>query len=152
MIVTDIAHIEEQIRMTPELRKAIDFLRRIDLPRLADGKTEIDGDRVFALVQHYETEKNDTLNFEYHRKYIDIQVIVSGVEMIGWTDADHMEVTKPYDEVKDACFGRVPDGAWTPLRLEAGQLAVFWPPDAHAPKQCVGAPAEVMKIVVKVAV
>lgn len=150
MIVTDIAHIEEQLRMTPGLRKAIDFLRRTDLERLADGRTEIDGERVFALVQRYETEKSGTLNFECHRKYIDIQVIVAGVEMIGWTDADRMEVTKPYDEARDACFGRA--AAWTPVRLEAGRLAVFWPSDAHAPKQCVEAPSPVMKIVVKVAV
>ena len=152
MIITDITHIEEQLRMTPDLRKAIDFLRRTGLPGLADGRTEIDGDRVFALVQRYLTGSDEPLNFEHHRKYIDIQVIVSGVEMIGWTDAEHMEVTKPYDEARDACFGRVPDGAWTPLRLEAGQLAVFWPSDAHAPKQCTDAPSPVMKIVMKVAV
>ncbi len=134
MIITDIAHIEEQIRMTPELRKAIDFLRRTDLPRLPDGRTEIDGDRVFALAQRYETEKSGALNFECHRKYIDIQVIVSGVEMIGWALVDRLEVTKPYDEAKDVCFGRVAAGAWTPVRLGSCQLAAFWPSDAHAPK------------------
>lgn len=149
MIVTNMEHIEEQLRMTSDLRKAIDFLRQTGLPRLADGRTEIDGDRVFALVQRYTTANDGTLNFEYHRKYIDIQVIVSGVEMIGWTDADRLEVTTPYDEAKDVCFGRAAAGAWTPVRLEAGQLAVFWPADAHAPKQCADAPLRVMKIVVK---
>ena len=150
MIVTDVNHIEEQLRMTPELKKAVDFLIRTDLPRLADGRTEIDGDRVFALVQRYETLSHGAPRFEYHRKYIDIQVIVSGVEIICWTDADRLEVAEPYNEGKDICFGTAK--TWTPVRLEAGQLAVFWPSDAHAPKQSAGAPVQVMKIVVKVGV
>ncbi len=148
MIVTDLEHIEEQLRMTPELKKAVDFLKRTDLSRLPDGRTEIDGDRVFALTQRYETVNDAILKFEHHQKYIDIQVIVSGVEVIGWTDAGRLEVTKPYDKEKDVCFGKA--AAWTPVRLDAGQLAVFWPSDAHAPKQCAGAPASVMKVVVKV--
>lgn len=150
MIVTDLEHIEDQLRMTPGFRKAIDFLKRTDLPDLPDGRTEIVDDRVFALVQRYETLPPGTPKFEYHRKYIDIQVIVTGVEIICWTFADRMEVTEPFDEGKDICFGKA--AAWTPVRLEAGQLAVFWPSDAHAPKQYAGTPAAVMKIVVKVSV
>jgi len=150
VIATDLAHIEVQLLMTPELIKAVDFLKRTDLPRLPDGRTEIDGDRVFALVQRYETLGPGTPKFEYHRKYIDIQLLVSGVEVICWALADRMEITEPFDEGKDICFGRA--NTWTPVRLEAGQLAVFWPSDAHAPKQSAGAPAAVMKIVVKVAV
>ncbi len=150
MIVTDMRHIKKQLRMTAALRKAIDFLQGTDLPRLADGRTEIDGDRVFALTQCYETVNDGTLNFEYHRKYIDIQVIVSGAEVIPWAPADQIEVTKSYDEGKDVCFGRTK--TWTPVRLEAGQLAIFWPSDAHAPKQNAGAPTAVMKVVVKVAI
>lgn len=152
MIVTNIACIEEQLRFTPGLKKAIDFLRHTDLERLLDGRTEIDGNRVFALVQRYQTMSGGAPNFERHRKYIDIQVIISGVEVIGWTHGDCMEVTDPYDEIKDICFGKVAPGTWTPVRLEAGQLAVLWPSDAHAPKQASGVPAKVSKIVVKVAV
>lgn len=152
MIITDKEHIKDQLRMTPALKIAADFLRQTDLPRLAEGRTEIDGDRVFALAQRYETSTAGAPLFEFHRKYIDIQIVVSGVEVIGWMPADRMEVTEPYDETRDICFGKAPAGAWTPVRLEAGQLAVFWPSDAHAPKQSAGASSAVMKIVVKVSV
>ncbi len=152
MIVTDLDHIDHQIPMTPSLRKAFDFLRGREILRLADGRVDIDGDRVFALVQRYETVVTDAPKFEYHRTYIDVQFIVSGEAVIGWAPAERMSVTEAYDAEKDICFGMVDVGKWTPVRLEAGQLAVLWPEDAHAPKGAAGALSRVMKIVVKVAV
>jgi YhcH/YjgK/YiaL family protein len=138
--------------MTPSLRKAFDFLRGRELHRLPDGRVDIDGDRVFALAQRYESVRTDAPKFEYHRKFIDIQFIVSGEEVVGWTAAEAMKISEAYDEKKDICFGTVQQGKWTPVLLLAGQLAVLWPEDAHAPKLAAGEPSPVMKIVVKVAV
>jgi YhcH/YjgK/YiaL family protein len=152
MLVTDLRNIDHQICDTPALRQAIDFLRRWDIQKLSDGRVEIDGDRVFALVQRYETATADAPKFEYHRKYIDIQFIASGEEVIGWALAEQMKVTEAYDPEKDICFGTVEKEKWTPVRLQAGQLAILWPEDAHAPKLAAGPPSPVMKIVVKVAV
>ena len=83
MIVTDIKHIGHQVSMTTSLKKAIDFLRRPDIHGLVDGRVDIDGQHVFALVQRYETVMTDIPKFEYHRKYMDVQYIVSGEEIIG---------------------------------------------------------------------
>jgi len=66
MIVTDLNHIEHQILMTPSLKNALEFLRRLDSARLTDGKMEIDGKDVFALVQRYETVVIDIPKFECH--------------------------------------------------------------------------------------
>jgi len=152
MIVTDLAHRDHQVPLTPSLRKALDFLGRPDIAGLPDGRTEIDGDRVFALVQRYETVAIDVPKFEYHCKYIDVQFIASGQEVIGWAPAASMKVSDEYDPARDICFGLVAPGTWTPVHLQAGQLAVLWPDDAHAPKGAAGSPARVMKIVIKVAV
>jgi biofilm protein TabA len=152
MIVIDLKHIEQQVPMTPALRKAFAFLRRQDIETLPDGKTEIDGDRVFALVQRYETAAADAPKFECHRKYIDVQFIASGEETIGWAPIESLTITEAYHADKDACFGTVKSGRWTPVRLEAGQCAVLWPEDGHAPKLAGAAPCAVTKIVVKVAV
>jgi len=151
MIVADLKHLEHQAPLTAGLRAAMEFLRRRDIAALADGRVEIDGDRVFALVQRYETVKTDSPKFEYHRKYIDVQFIASGEEIIGWIPREGMAVTEAYDEKKDICFGSAATGAWTAVRLEAGQAAVLWPEDGHAPKLSASAPSRVMKIVVKVA-
>lgn len=152
MIVTGLDHMDHQVPMTPSLRKAFDFLRGRDLLQLPEGRMEIDGDRVFALVQRYETVRTGAPTFEYHRKYIDVQFIATGDEVIGWAPAERMSVTEAYDTGKDACFGTVAAGTWTPVHLQAGQLMVLWPEDGHASKGAAGKPARVMKIVVKVAV
>lgn len=149
MIVTDLKHIEHQVQLTPGLKKGLAFLRQ-DLNNLPDGKVEIDGDRVYAIVQRYETIRTEAPKFEFHRKYIDVQFIVSGEETIGWAPVEGMTITEAYSAEKDICFGKVASEKWTPVRLRAGQLAVLWPEDAHAPKLATAAPSPVMKIVVKV--
>ncbi len=152
MIVSEMTHIERQILLTSHMKKALTFLQRQDLRSLADGKVEVDGDQVFAIVQRYETIAVHVPKFEYHRKYIDIQFIVSGEEIIGWTPAERMTIVEPYNADNDICFGEDPAGKWTPVHLQAGQLAVLWPEDGHAPKISPGVPSPVMKIVMKVKV
>ena len=91
------------------------------------------------------------VKFEYHRKYMDIQFIVSGKEIIGWAPAEQMTITEAYDPDRDIAFGSVPE-KWTPVYLRSGQAALFYPWDAHAPKLAAGNTSSVMKIVVKVSV
>lgn len=152
MIITDLNHIEHQVSMTPDLKNALAFLRRQDVHSLPDGKAEIDGDRVYAVIQRYETIRTDPPKFEFHRKYIDVQFIASGEETIGWAPVESMTITEAYNADKDICFGKVASGTWTPVRLRAGQLAVLRPEDAHAPKLASGLPSPVIKVVVKIAV
>jgi YhcH/YjgK/YiaL family protein len=152
MIVSDLDHFDHQIAVTPGLQKAFAFLRSSNIHSLPDGRVEIDGDRVFALVQRYETMMTDAPKFECHRKYIDVQFIVSGEEVIGWAPLSRMTITEAYDAGKDICFGTVATGKWTLVYLQAGELAVLWPEDGHAPKVAGGVSSPVMKLVVKVAV
>lgn len=152
MIVSDLVHVERQTLMTPSLRKAFAFLLSHDLLDRPDGRVEIDGARVFAIVQRYETMAVDAPKFEGHRKYIDVQFIASGHEVIGWAPIEQVSITEAYDADKDICFGAVAEGTWTPVHLAAGQCAVLWPEDGHAPKLAADASSAVMKIVVKVAV
>ena len=152
MIVADLEHVQRQVLMTPSFEKALAFLRSHGLPGLPDGRVEIDGDRVFAIVQRYETAEADAPKFEGHRKYIDVQFIASGKEVIGWAPVGQASITEAYDADKDVWFGAVAAGTWTPVFLAAGQCAVLWPEDGHAPKLAAGEPSAVMKIVVKVAV
>jgi YhcH/YjgK/YiaL family protein len=152
MIVTDIKHFAHQGDMTLAFTKAIEFLRLRGLHDLPDGRVEIEGNNVFAIIQRYETHEADVPTFEYHRKYIDVQYLVSGEEIIGWTPAERITITAPYDAEKDVAFGDMAAGKWTPVYLQTGQAAVFWPEDGHAPKLAAGAPSAVMKIVVKIAV
>lgn len=152
MIVTDVAHLAEQATLTPALQKALSFLQALPSQPLADGRIEIDGSNVYALVLSYQTEAGGDWVFEGHRKYLDIQYVLSGEEVIGWAFLDRAAVTMPYDPEKDAWLGTVPATEITPVLLAAGQLVVLYPTDAHAPKNAAGAEGPVKKIVVKVAV
>lgn len=153
MILSDLAHLSRQVAMTPVMVKALDFLNKFQSLDLAPGRVEIDGKNVYALVQAYDTlSVTPEIKFEAHRQYIDIQFIQTGVEMMGWTALDNLNNMTAYDPEKDACFGKLPAQEMIPLRVSAGQAAIFFPEDAHAPKLAISSPAPVRKIVVKVAV
>lgn len=135
----------------PGFARAFAFLEGVT-PATADGRHEIDGDAVYALVQRYQTRPAAGMQMEAHRRYIDIQFIVRGREVINWAPlATLSEVTLPYDATKDAgLFAAVTH--MVPVRLATGQFAILFPDDAHAPCCAWDAPEDVVKVVVKVAV
>ena len=98
------------------------------------------------MLQSYSTrEANDTP--EAHRKYIDIQYLLSGEEAIGVGAVSDMT-----EEVSAKPDGAVwfYHGPLSQIKLGSGSFAVLFPQDAHAPGIAVGAPAPVRKVVVKV--
>lgn len=138
--------------LSAKMKKAVDFLANPKSAELPDGKYAIEGNTIFAQVQTYTTAEPKKVLFEAHKKYIDIQYIVSGEEIIDYIDLENIEMVRPYDEKYDICFGVADLSMCVPLRLAAGDMVVFFPEDAHAPKLPYITPAKVKKIVVKVAV
>jgi biofilm protein TabA len=153
MIVGKLDVLKGQIPSSPRLDKALAYLAETSAQDLPDGRYEIDGDAVYALVQSYDTLPADEKSkYEAHRKYIDVQYIASGIEVMGWAPLADMVVTKEYLPEKDVVNGSCPFSASTLVKVAAGQAAIFFPEDAHAPKLAAGQPAPVKKIVIKVAV
>ncbi len=153
MVVTDLKHLAEQVKMTPEMQKALDFLKASVGKDLADGRIPIDGDKVYAMVQSYDTlVHSDPAKLEAHKKYIDVQYVAKGEEVIGWALTSNLTETVSYNAEKDFWLGTMPAKGMTPVVVTTGQAAVLWPTDAHAPRLAAGAPSVVKKIVVKVAV
>jgi YhcH/YjgK/YiaL family protein len=134
--------------MSAGVRKAFEYLRAADLRKLADGRHEIDGDRVFVLMQSYTTRPDIEARLEAHRKYLDIQVVLDGREVIYWAPIEGLEADGAYSDERDVIFykGSVP-GAVT---LASDCFAIFHPQDAHKPCCHWGAPAAVRKAVFKV--
>jgi YhcH/YjgK/YiaL family protein len=153
MIISDLEHITKQAAMTPALQKAINYLRRLPKGELPADKVEVDGSRVKASPSAYESIVTETPKMEGHRKYIDVQYIVSGEEDIAWTPVERIAVTQAYDENKDNFYGTTPASRIARMTLRAGQVMLLYPEDGHAPKLAVGGKSSpVKKIVVKVAV
>jgi YhcH/YjgK/YiaL family protein len=118
----------------------------------APGRHEIHGEEVFAFVQRHLTRPVAECHYEAHRKYIDVQYVQRGREIMYWAPLPLLtNVAMPFDEGKDAAlFDLIPAGV--PVRVTAGQFTIFFPEDGHVPSCAWDQPAEVLKAVVKVLV
>ena len=109
---------------------------------------DFDGGR-FANAEEYETKL--TSRFEAHRKMVDVQIVVSGTEMIHFAPiTDEFQVEQEYDPKKDIMFmtGEVKDT----VLLRAGEACVIGPELAHMPGMAVNGSSHVQKIVLKIPV
>jgi YhcH/YjgK/YiaL family protein len=148
MILTTLADADAISALEPGIAAGIRWLRAFD-PSLADGRHDVDGDEVFALVSTYPTGPATEKRFETHRVYLDLQYVAAGAERILHAPAEGLAVEVPYDEAKDIAFHAEPKAS-SSLLLRAGDLAVFHPADAHKPGCMAGGRDEVRKVVVKV--
>lgn len=139
-------------QMNAKLDKAFAWLKANDLKSIKPGQTiVVDGERISAQIQSYDSVKPNEIRFEAHRSYIDIQIVVTGREIIYWAPLARMtEIDAAYNYDKDVVFFKDPEIA-VPLRLEEGDYAVFFPTDGHKPRCVVSESEPVGKIVVKVA-
>lgn len=138
----------------PGFKEAFSFLSRPDLSTLAVGNYDIDGERIFALVQDYETRPRSAGLWESHRDYLDIQYTVSGNEKIGVAPLGALAVDVPYDPKKDVILyieNTQAEGTQE-IPMPPGMFAVFFPQDLHNPKIDHGKTSKVRKIVVKIKV
>lgn len=151
MILDTLANCAQYTSISPRLVRAFAFLQQLPA-EAAVGRHEIDGDEIYAFVQKHPTKPIAEKLLEVHRKYIDIQYIVNGREVIAWAPlAELKECTMPFDPALDAAlFKGIPD--MVSVQLRAGQFALLFPEDAHAPSCAWDVPAEVLKVVVKVMV
>jgi YhcH/YjgK/YiaL family protein len=135
--------------ISENLKKGFEFLKNTNLSALETGRVEIDGKNVFALVSEYDSKAHQDCRLEAHQTYADIQYIVSGREAIGFVTLNNQDVTADYNPEKDIVFF---NGVTSPLILEAGMFAVFFPQDLHRPCMQIDGPEKVKKVVIKVQV
>lgn len=127
---------------------ALMFLSDTDFTKVPLGKYELDGDNIYYMVQKYDTNPDKTVA-EAHKKYIDIQYIVKGEEIIAIAPIQSEKTEVEAKEEKDVWFYECET---QPLILKDGEFMVLYPSDLHLPGKAVNEPKEVLKIVVKVKV
>ncbi|OQB98044.1 MAG: Toxin-antitoxin biofilm protein TabA [Spirochaetes bacterium ADurb.Bin110] len=152
MIVSMLSELSRYRGLSKNLDIAFDWLHKGLWRQLSTGKYSIEGDVVFALIQEYTAKEHSECRFESHREYIDIQMMISGKEIIEVLPVNALKVIEPYKP--DIEFYALPtDRNANVLAMNAEQLAIFFPEDAHRPCMKAGALAEsVRKVVVKVAI
>jgi len=149
MIVDRIENAHLYTGIGKRIAKALEVLRDTDFAAKENGRYDIDGDNIYYLLQRYTTEPAEKRRPEAHEKYIDIQYLAEGEELMGYCLLEGLEIDTPYNEEKDIIFykqikdiGRV--------NLLPGTFAVLFPQDGHMPKCQLDGPCEVLKVVVKV--
>lgn len=148
MILDRVENLPLYLSLNPGFEKAWEFLSRDDLTSLAADRYEIDGERVFAIISDITARRREDAKLEAHERYIDIQVVLAGNEIIGWkSKALCGTPSRAYNPDRDVQF--FPDDPEVWLAVPAGSFAVFFPEDPHMPGIGDG---EIRKIVVKVAV
>ncbi|MCG6188282.1 YhcH/YjgK/YiaL family protein [Maribellus maritimus] len=128
--------------------QAFQFLKSSDLINLPVGRQDLEGDHLYISVDEYTTKDKKDTRYESHRKYIDIQYVIEGEEMMGLTTLDKVEITEPYNEEKDIAFYSFDGGEY--IKATPENFVLFFPEDAHRPMMEAGANSKVKKIVVKV--
>jgi YhcH/YjgK/YiaL family protein len=100
-------------------------------------------------VSEYLTKNEEDARYEAHQKYIDIQYVVSGKELIGVAPMlQKKDVLEPYDASKDVEFLTFTNGE--NRQAKSDRFFIFFPEDAHRPGLKDGENSPVRKIVVKV--
>ena len=148
MIVDVLKNKEIYYGIHKNIKPAMEFIEKAVAENLEVGRYELDGKNLFALVQEYDS-KTDA-KWEYHRKYIDIQFIVSGKEIITWDNIRNVPDGVEYNEEKDIAKFDMDGG--TDVIMEAGYYNILYPQDLHQPGRVFDKVEPIKKIVIKIAV
>jgi len=142
MIVDSIEYAGRYAGLLPALEAAVRCAR--EHPGAA--KAEFSGG--YLMYQQGETKPADPDAFESHRKYLDVQWLLKGREIILWNRLESMKELLPYDSAKDKLSL---SGEGSVLEMKPGMMCILWPEDAHsACRRLAGEPAEhYEKIVIK---
>jgi YhcH/YjgK/YiaL family protein len=147
MIIDKIKNAPLYYGLNKRLETALRFLQGNELSKMAPGKYEIDGDKIYALIHHYETTPKEKGLWEAHRRYIDVQYVAEGSELMGYANIGDMKVSKEYDNGEDYLLF---DGCGDYLTVEPGTFVILTPEDAHMPGTAIAETRSVTKVVVKV--
>ena len=148
MLYGTLQHLDSYRGIHPGVMRGLELLRDTDFSQLPDGKYEVDGDRLFYSLQSYENKlSNDTP--ESHRKYIDIQFLISGRE---WMEIAPLENMTEVAEARPEGDIWLHKGTGVRLPLGGGRFLALFPGDGHAPSIGPNGPAPARKCVAKVRV
>ena len=147
MIIDKIENAHLYKNISERINKSFEYIRTTDLKNLPAGKYPIDGENIFALVSEYQTKPEQEGKLEAHKKYIDVQYVISGEELMGYAPLGGQKVLDPYKEENDIVF-YTGDKSFT--KVSEGMFAIFFPEDVHMPGIASGKSSSVKKLVIKV--
>lgn len=132
MIFDHISNAQRYATLHQIFPQVFEFIKNTDLNKLANGKHSIIGNDVFVIIERVAGRTQESAKLECHRKYIDIQLVLSGTDTMGWKPLSACQ--QPIDDYSASAdiqfFYDTPD-AW--ISAPANTFCLFFPEDAHAP-------------------
>ncbi len=147
MIIDKLSNSHIYSGLGERINKAFSYLKQTDFSNVKPGRYDIDGDNIFALVNEYNTKDENEGKLEAHKKYIDVQFVSKGMELMGYAPLQNQKVIDEYNEQNDITFY---SGEKSFTLVEEGMFAIFFPTDVHLPGIKVNGKNSVKKVVVKV--
>ena len=146
MILDTLAQADRYLALHPLFARAFEFLRGTDLDALAPGMHAIQDEQLFAIVEDCTGRTRAEAKLECHRRYIDIQLVLEGVDEMGWKPlAACVDPATDHDAARDIRFFNDVPSSW--VATPPGSFCLFFPDDAHAPLVSAG---RIRKVVVKI--
>ena len=160
MILDTIDNTRLYVGLQARFAKAFEILNDKSLLHKEDGKYAFDGDSIYYTIQRYTTKPLNEGKLEAHRKYIDIQFLLEGRELLGYAPLKGLTTAEEYNPQKDIAFFNTPTDI-TKVILKPGLFCILFPDDAHLPSRCEVSPSgghcrqligpeEVRKAVIKI--
>ena len=147
MIFSTLSQSSRYAALHPLFPRAFDYIRNTDLFSLAPGRYPIVGEDLFAIVEHVPGRTREMARLECHRRYIDIQLVLDGIDEMGWKPlADCYNPVSDYSGEKDIQFFL--DAPASRIATPPDAFCIFFPEDAHAPLVSAGS---IRKVIFKVA-
>ena len=156
MIYDKIDNLEKYAGLHPRFASAIPYLKQLIAANVGDGRHDMQNcdipNAVFANVASYNTrELSEAPKMEAHHKYIDIQIVLTGEEVIYLPTANCLRSTKEYDEAVDYELFEMPSESENiRLVMHPNTFAIFFTNEPHIACITNGKPVSVHKIVGKV--
>lgn len=150
MIVGKLKNIGLYKGLSENLDKAIDSILKEEYKKRTVGKNIIDGEKVFFNIQEIESTKDiEEALFETHKKYIDIQIVIDGIENYGVLLSDEgLEIAEPFNTEND--FGLFKKSPETIFTLSPEDFIIFFTDEPHMPCLKVNEKKSIKKVVYKI--
>ena len=146
MILDRIEHFQQYTRCVPQLYDVIKFAKRAEAENLPAGKYSL-GNQDFVLIQERNTRRFEDADFEVHRKYLDVQIIISGSEYMEYADISELKEKIPFDADADLALM---EGSGTRIQIKPGMFYLLYPADGHKPCCHETVPTTYKKVLAKI--
>lgn len=152
MLLGDLSRADYAKSLPPIFARLCEKLKSLDLVNLPLGWQDLE-EGIRMNVMEFETSPAEDKKAEMHRKFIDIQLLISGTEMIEY-GLSEPDLTK-FDEYREEDDYQLTEMIEhkNNLVLQPNMFAIFLPYEPHKPGNSVnGKNAQLKKLVVKVPV